>query len=330
MLRNKEIKRFLLAYLVISAGIAAAAFAVNIFAGVFTVVSCAVFVSIFMLFNRARYRQIAALSDQLDRILHGGDVLDIGGFEEGELSILQSELQKLTVRLREQAYNLSMEKTRLSDSLADIAHQIRTPLTSINILAALLSKDEPGKRAERIRELETLLSRIDWLIAALLKISKIDAGTVAFTKTETPVGVLIKKSLEPFAIPLELRDIKIEESTSGNIRCDLAWTAEALGNIIKNCIEYMETGGIIKIEAGQNPVCTQIVIADNGSGISDTDLPHLFERFYKGENPGKTGYGIGLALCRMIISRQNGTVKAERNQPRGARFIIKFYHDQTI
>ena len=332
LLKNKEVKVFLSAELIVTTAVFVAAFIVNFWAGIFTMALGCVFCVSFLMFMRTRYDRLALLSEQIDKILHGDDMLDIGGFEEGELSILQSEVQKMTVRLREQTDNLKKDKQYLSESLADIAHQIKTPLTSINILASLLSKTglENEKRLQLVRELETLLSRIDWLISALLKISKIDAKTAVFNIKNIPVDTLIEKALEPFAILLELCGIDIEKDVGGTISCDIAWTSEAIGNIIKNSIEHMQTGGMIKIESEQNPVCTKITISDNGCGFADEDMPHLFERFYKGTNADDSSHGIGLALCRMIVTEQNATIKAEKNKPQGARFIIKFYHQQTI
>lgn len=331
-LRNKEIKTFLLVVLIVTVVVSVAAFIVSIPAGIFTVSLSLIFCAAFLRFTSARYSRLAMLSEQIDKILHGNDTLEISGFDEGELSILQSEVQKMTIRLREQTDNLKRDKQYLSESIADIAHQIRTPLTSINILTSLLSKTglENEKRLQLVRELETLLSRIDWLITALLKISKIDAGTAVFNVKNIPIEGLIDKSLEPFAIPLELHNIDIKKTVSGSIDCDISWTSEAIGNIIKNCIEHIDSDGIIKIESEQDPICTKIIISDNGCGFSDNDIPHLFERFYKGINADESSYGIGLALCRMIITEQNGTIKAEKNKPRGARFIIKFYHQQTL
>ena len=313
-----------------------AACAVNLAAGVITAFLGIVLIILFLRFTQRRYTRIAAMSEQIDWMLHGFDTLIISNYNEGELSILHNQLQKVTIRLREQADNLERDKAFLSDSLADIAHQIRTPLTSINLLTTLLSREEvePARRLELVRELETLLTRIDWLITTLLKISKIDAGTAIFKPADISVDRLINKALEPFMILLELRDITIEKSYGGNplphLTCDLAWTAEALGNIIKNCFEHVGNGDTIHITAESTPVFSRIVISDNGIGFAEEDLPHVFERFYRGQNAGSNSFGIGLALSQMIITQQNGTIKAQQNEVRGARFDIKFYTEQTL
>jgi signal transduction histidine kinase len=330
LFRNAEVRIYFAVLTIISAVISLAAFYTDAVAGAFTAAACGVLLIISLFYNKKRYERLAQLSTQIDRILHSMDVVDAGGFDEGELSILQSEIQKMTVRLREQAENLKKEKVYLSESLADVAHQIRTPLTSINILTSFLSKEDlpSEKRLKLVRELEALLSRIDWLITALLKISKIEAGTVSFAPEKITAETLINKSLEPFSVPLDLHGIRLEKAVSGDVVCDPEWTAEALGNIIKNCMEH--AGDLVRIEAEQNSIFTQIVISDNGEGFAGKDIKRLFERFYKGEDEDGEGYGIGLALCKMIITEQNGTVKAESNTQQGAKFTVKLYHHRTL
>lgn len=328
--RNGEIKKISLCLEAICVVLIAAGFFVSVPTGLCTLSSCVILCAVFYIFTQKRYRDISALSEQIDLILHGNDNLDISVFNEGELSVLRSEIQKMTVRLREQTEILQREKTYLADALADIAHQMRTPMTSIRMLASFLAKPEldAGQRLEFTREMESLLARLDWLLATLLKISKLDAGTAVFEKKEIPVCKLLKKAAEPLEIPLELRDIALRINCEESIffTGDLGWTAEAVGNILKNCMEHTPEGGGIDIICAQNAVFTEITIADSGSGIDPDDLPHIFERFYQGKHTKDGSYGVGLALCRMILSAQNATVKAENNPDSGARFRIKFYH----
>jgi len=236
----------------------------------------------------------------------------------------------MTVRLKEQSDLLKKEKVYLSDSMADIAHQLRTPLTSINMIVSFLGQPnlEPQWHMELMHELQSLLSRIDWLITTLLKISKIDAGTAVFQREPMPVKTLLQKAVEPFLISLELRDIKlkVDGDEEAHFTGDLQWTSEAVGNIIKNCMEHCEGGGLIDIEYAENALFTEIIIKDNGDGIDMEDLPHVFERFYQGKNARDTSFGVGLALCRMILSLQNATIKAANNADYGACFTVKFYH----
>lgn len=328
--RNKEVKQLTLVLAVISTAITLAGFAINLAAGLLVLLSSLLFCAVFYFFTLKRYRKISALSDEIDLILHGKDDLDINAFHEGELSILRSDIQKMTVRLREQADTLKQDKKYLANALADISHQIRTPMTSIRMLASFLANAqlEEEQRLVFSREMVSLLGRIDWLLTALLKISKIDAGTANFIKEEITLSRLLNKSIEPLEIPLELREITMQIICDVNVvvAVDMNWTAEAIGNILKNCMEHTPQGGTIKISCNQNAIFTQIGIYDNGNGIHPEDLPHIFERFYQGKHTKDGSFGVGLALCRMILSAQNATVKAENNLDGGACFKIKIYH----
>jgi signal transduction histidine kinase len=200
-------------------------------------------------------------------------------------------------------------------------------------LLSLLSKRNlhEERRQEIVRELETLLIRIDWLISALLKMSRLDTGTVKFQRKTLSVAELIEQSIVPIAVPMELREQQIEIQMKGDeaYEGDFAWSVEAIGNILKNCMEHIQRGGKIVVEASENPIYTEIVISDNGPGIDKEDLPHLFERFYKGKNSSDQSFGIGLALARMIITSQNGTIKAGNNSGGGARFTVRFYKGEA-
>jgi len=185
------------------------------------------------------------------------------------------------------------------------------------------------RRLELIKEMDMLLSRIDWLITALLKISKLDTGTVKQKNETVYVDELVKKAIDPIAIPIELREqeLDIQIQAGASFKGDLAWSAEAVENVLKNCMEHTQKGGKLSISAQENTLFTEIIISDNGPGIDPEDLPHLFERFYKGKNSSNNNIGIGLALARMIITNQNGTIKVENRKEGGAKFTIRFYKD---
>ncbi len=295
--------------------------------GIFTLILCTIFILMHSVFTYRRYRKIAKLSAEINRILHGESSIKLDSYTEGELAVLQSEIYKMTVRLREQQQRMADDKVYLADSLADVSHQLRTPLTSINILVTRLSQTElsPEKRLKLMHDLKLLLSRIDFLITALLKISKLDAGTVQFHAENVSMDELIKKSSEPLLVPLELRGISLHITSEGCFSGDIAWTSEAVGNILKNCMEHTPAGGSITVNAKENPLFTEICISDTGCGIDKEDLPHIFERFYKGKNSDESSYGIGLALARMIVVTQNGIIKAENALSGGAVFTIRFY-----
>lgn len=256
-------------------------------------------------------------------------MMDITENKEGELSILSSEIYKMTVMLKEQADALKKDKKYLNNSIADISHQLRTPLTSMYLIIPQLQKSDLTyeKRMELVKELNILLKRIDWLVSSLLKVSKIESGTVTFKKEKVSILHLINKAMEPLIIPMELReqklilDIKDDTSYLG----DFSWSVEAIGNILKNCIEHTQRQGIIHVSSTENAVYTEIIISDNGTGIDEEDIPHLFERFYKGKNSSNSSIGIGLALSRMIINEQNGAITVKNNYDKGTKFTIRFY-----
>ena len=236
-----------------------------------------------------RYRAMARLAADIDAVLHGNGDIHLADYGEGEVSLLRSEVRKMTLRLREQSAQLEKEKLQLADAMADISHQMRTPLTAVNLLLTSLAGHMDEESRGDVRALRRQVAR----------------------------------AAEPFAIGMELRGQQLQVEASGNVRCDPAWTAEALGNILKNCSEHMQEG-TITVWAEENAVASVVVIRDTGGGIAPQDLPHLFERYYKGENAPEQSVGIGLALSRSIAAAQNGTLTAA-NVPGGAEFTMKLY-----
>ena len=324
---NRELRYSLIAFAVVTAIMATMGFCVSVLTGILILAACLIAVAIFLLTERYRYRKLQKLSADLDKLLISGTPLPIAEYDEGELSILANQIQKITLLLKESAEVVKADKKYLADSLADISHQLRTPLTSMNLTASMLRNPELSteKRIELSRELRNLLARTDWLVETLLKISKLDAGTVKLIQNPVRVKDLIDRAAEPLAIPMDLRNQRLivhckEEAFIG----DPVWTAEALGNILKNCMEHTPEGGIVTITASETALYTQIEVQDTGSGFDPKDIPHLFERFYKGSNASENSYGIGLALARTVITSQNGSVQA-MNGDSGAKFVIKFY-----
>ncbi|KQB77751.1 histidine kinase [Clostridium butyricum] len=327
MFRNKEFQKFSILFLLMAAVFAMVGFVINVYAGILSIISSAVFGIVFFMFTKSRYKSIAKISDEIDLVLHNDDHLYITESNEGELSILQSEIRKMTLRIREQNDALKKEKEHLADSLADIAHQLRTPLTSVNLILSLLENSNDENELKKFkREAEELLLQMDWLITSLLKISRLDAGIVVFKSEEIDVNKLISTALRPFLISIELHniDLQIHVEKGIVIHGDSGWLSEALQNIFKNCIESVGDNGRFQITCENNQLFTEIVIHDSGDGFKKEDLPYLFKRFYRGKNTDATGYGIGLALCRMIITHQGGTITAKNHMQGGAVFSIHF------
>ena len=328
-LRNKEVRNECVLLITITVIAAVGTYLWNPVCGVIVLVVCSILNDVHLANTYRRYQKIRELSSDIDCILHEDTHISFEKYEEGELAILESEVQKMVVRLREQQSQLLADKKYLADSIADISHQIRTPLTSINLLVSFLSEPDitEEKRQKTIRELYELLSRIDWLITTLLKISKLDAGTIQLKKETISMKNLIQESVEPLLIPIELRGQELQIKAQGQFVGDRNWTSEAIGNIVKNCMEHTPEGGILRVQANENTLYQEIIIEDTGCGIAPEDLSHIFERFYKGKNSSDKSFGVGLALARGIINTQNGTVKVENKKEGGAKFTIRFYKE---
>lgn len=329
MIRNREVRVYFIIAFIVSTIAAACIFFLNVLAGIISFIAFVIlFVSSFWFIKR-EYGELEKLSGYLRRICNGEYSLDIRDNEEGELSILKNEIYKVTLMLSKQGELLKKEKMQLADAISDISHQLKTPLTSMRVMSDLLSNNdlEAEKRIEFTNNIEMQLDRMQWLLTSLLKLSKIDAGTVSFKKDRVAVSELIRKSTEPLLIPIEIKNqtLVIEGGSKVSFIGDLYWTTEALINIIKNCIEHTGEDGRISIFFDENPLFTEIKILDNGSGIEKEDLPYIFKRFYKGKNAGEDSVGIGLAMAKTIVTSQNGDINVSSRKNEGTCFIIKFY-----
>ncbi len=328
LLQNVEFRRRSLLLLAVSVIACAVGFVIQPACGFLALAVCLFFLLYYLVTSLRRDRQMEQLSQCIDQALYGRDGALLSACQEGELAILQTQLQKLLVKLRQSSARDQEDKAFLRDSIADISHQLRTPMTSLNLIAAMLP--EVGADSVRQRELQQqlnqLLQRIDWLVDALLNLAKIDAGTAYFRRNTLDAAQVLRQAAEPLEIAREIREITLQVTGSGSYTGDGAWSAEALGNILKNCMEHVPQGGKILVEISQTPLYTQLCLQDTGPGFAPDDLPHLFERFYKGHNAAANSFGIGLALAQRIISAQNGTIRAQNAPEGGALFTVRFYH----
>lgn len=291
---------------------------------------CIVFLFVLLLHNCRHYKAMSNLAEEIDRVLHGEYVSIMENCREGELPILSDQVKKMVRRLKEQQSILQKEKTFLADAMADISHQMKTPLTSIHLLLSFLQEEglPYEKRMEYVKEIMVLTGRIDWMVYALLRMAKLDAGTVILQNTPYDAHTLIEKSYESLAVSMDIRGIAFRRETDVKhaIVGDVLWMAEAVSNILKNCMEHTAEGGEIVFRIQETALYFLLEITDSGEGIAEEDLPHVFERFYRGKHADENSVGIGLALAKQIIEAQNGTVQVRnRKQGMGAQFMIRLY-----
>ena len=328
MYKNSEFRYMIISAAVFTAVISVCGYALcGIAAFILLMLTGAVLTCVSVYFTRRRYADIEALNSYLVRVLAGEENQSILDQKEGELSLLKTNIYKTTSTLYYQKELLSKDKAALVDAIADISHQLKTPLTSMIVMNDLLKTEEDNeKRIEFLNTQSNQLDRMSWLIQTLLKLSKIDAGTIAMKPEEIKADELIKEVIKPFEIQMDLKNITYSQNDSDmTFKCDKNWTIEALQNIVKNCIEHMDNGGSLVINVSDTNIFRQIEIKDTGCGILDEDLPHIFERFYKGKNAGKDSVGIGLALSKSIIASQHGDIIVESKEGEGTTFFVRFY-----
>lgn len=328
LLKNPEIRRQLAVFAAVSVLFAAGMAFLHPGAALMMLAAGALFCVLALLFQRKRYEALARLSDSVNRVLHHAETETIAASEEGDFAILTSDIQKMALRLQEQAARLREDKLRMSDAVADISHQLRTPLTSLNLTVSLLESPDmsPERRLKLTRDLKTSLDRIDRLIESLLKMAKLDAGAVEFRKERLSVSSLIRDAARPLMVPMELRDQRLViEAGSAGFEGDRLWCTEAFGNLLKNCMEHTPAGGSVTVGAEETALYTRVTVRDTGEGFDPEDLPLLFNRFHKGKNALPGSIGIGLALAQAVITAQDGTIKAENAPDGGAMFTVTFY-----
>lgn len=326
-MRNKEFTLPIIIGSVIVIAVSAIAFFINIIWGTMCLVLGVSLISIFVIYTKKRYDKINELDMYLSRVVAGDFDMNISENTEGELSILENNLFKVITMLKASNEAVTNDKIYLADSLADISHQLKTPLTSMMVITDLLKLEQDAeKRNEFVDIIENQCEKMRWLISTLLKLSKLDAGTVEFNKTDLEISDIIDSSLEPFALTLDIRNIELIKNIKPfTFYGDKNWGIEAVQNIIKNCIEHTDDNGRLAISTDTTNLYNQIIIEDNGCGIAKEDLPHIFERFYHGKNASSDSVGIGLALSKEILKKQNATITVDSEEGIGTRFEIRFY-----
>lgn len=330
MLRDKENKRLLLFHSIILLLLIFSLITLKIELNIILLVTIFYLITIIITWYHLykKNKKIKNLSTYMNNILNNNYSLDIRDYEEGNLSNLKNDIYKMTVKLKEQSDSSQKEKKYLEEVLSDISHQLKTPLTSMYVINDVLLSDkkiDDSKKQEFLIKNRKELERIEWLVTSLLKMSRLDSGSEKIILKETKIDDLIRKTVTPLEIPIELKNQHLILDYDKNIKLniDLNWTTEALINILKNAHEHTKENGTIQIKVKDTVIYTEIEITDTGEGISTTDLPHIFERFYKGKT-NKESIGIGLNMAKKIINLEKGDIKVTSNS-NGTTFNIKFY-----
>ena len=285
--------------------------------------------TIIVLYLRKRDKKIKQITNYINQIKNKKYDLNIEENTEDELSNLKNELYKITIMLKEESEISKKDKENLKMSVEDISHQLKTPLTSITIMLDNL-KDNPNMEEKTkqkfIFEISKQVEWINWLVISMLKLSKLDANVVQFYDEKINLNKFIGEIIKNLEIPIEVKNQKIIIDGNENVSFigDYKWQQEAITNIIKNCIEHNANNGTIYINYEENSLFTKITIRDEGEGISKEDLKHIFERFYRGKNSSENSVGIGLALAKNIIEKNNGMINCKSELDKGTEFVIKY------
>ena len=284
---------------------------------------------IFYLYDKNKSKKIKEITKMISKINNRQFDIDINDFNEGELSILKNEISKTTIMLRQVADNSVKDKLNLKDSLGDISHQLKTPLTSITIMIDnILDNPDMNEKTRKkfLINIKREILNINFLVMSLLKLSKFDANVVKFNKESVYLKDIITESIKNVSMIKELKNITIKVSGDDNIKllCDFKWQVESITNILKNSIEHTSEYGTVEVNYSENKLYTRILIKDNGKGIDSGDLPHIFDRFYKGKNGSDDSFGIGLSLSKTIIEKEGGSITVKSTPNIGTIFTIKY------
>lgn len=326
-MKKLNYKSVLIVLIALSAITSLVLFFINIICGVVCLCLSVCLCTAFGMYEKTRLNTVENINNYLSRVCSGDYSLAISDNTEGEFSILKNNIYKVVVMLKSTNEELSKEKMSLANSLADITHQLKTPLTSITVMTDLLKGEtDENKRSEFVNIIENQIDKMNWLTGTLLKLSKLDAGAITFNSDTVKISDVVENAVKPFLLGLDLKNISLKTAvTDFTFTGDLPWTTEAVKNIIKNCIEHTETGGTLSVSTNITNLYDELVIEDTGKGIEKEDLPHIFERFYHGKNASSDSVGIGLNLSKEILSKERAKVEAQSEIGVGSTFRIKFY-----
>ena len=289
---------------------------------------CLVYLTIIINNDKMKEKEINEVIKIIEEINNKNYSFKMKDINEEDLSLLKNEIYKTTIMLNEISEISKKDKKELEESLEDISHQLKTPLTSILIMIDTLLDDEDmdqNTREDFLRNMKREVMNINFLVKSILKLSRLDTNTVKFISKKESVKEIINEAILNVSLLSDLKNVKIETNLSDSfITCDYKWQIEALTNILKNSIEHSYENNKVLIESGENNAYVKIIIKDFGTGIAKEDINHIFERFYKGKDSDYDSIGIGLALSKSIIEKQNGKISVESSDD-GTTFTIKYF-----
>lgn len=288
-----------------------------------------IYILLFIINMKKRDKNIKKLVKVIEKINNKDYSLEINDNSEDELSNLKNELYKVTIMLKNEALNKEIEKEAIKNGVANISHQIKTPLTSIAILIDNIIEDkdmEDSIRQEFLKDIRRTIDDINYLVVSLLKLARFDAHVIKLKEEKINASLLIEKVVSKLKNIGDLKNIKYNINVDKNIYFigDFMWEVEAISNILKNAIEYSNNDGFIDIDVVKNNFYTKITIKDYGRGMKGKDIKNIFKRFYKGEASDINSYGIGLSLSNTIIENDNGFIKVKSSVNEGTTFEIKY------
>lgn len=300
----------------------------QLFIVIYFVLSIIIITYIFLKYNAKKDKDIKSLTSCIEQINQNNYQIDIDEMSEDELSILKSEIYKTTILLKQQADNSLKDKLQLKDSLSDISHQLKTPLTAIMIRLDNLI-DYPDMDIETknlfIKQIKMEINNVNFFIQSILKLSKLESNTVEYVNSEVKISEIVIEAINHLLPLCDLKNVAINLNNINDalIYCDKIWQVEAITNILKNSIEHSSDGDVVDVSIDSNLIYASICIKDYGTGISKDNLKHIFDRFYNADN--SSGVGIGLSLAKSIINKNNGTISVDSTINKGSCFTIKYY-----
>ena len=282
-----------------------------------------------MLFLYCRERLYRKSENIIQDYIDGNYTVHLPQSNEGNIYQLLASVDQLATML--QAKNETEQKTKefLKNTISDISHQLKTPLSALMMYQEIIENepDNPETVKEFSFKIGTALKRIEQLIQSMLKITKIDAGSIYFEKSNYSISNILNHAINELTTRAnnEKKEIVINGDLEQMLYCDIEWTGEAIGNIVKNALDHTDAGGKITISCERTPVMIRIFITDNGHGIAGEDIHHIFKRFYRSKNTsGSQGIGLGLPLAKAIVEGQGGILSVQSERLQGTTFTLSF------